>query len=214
MITEKGTMQTEVIFNDAREERYLLRKIWDKTKPKVSLLMIQAGAANAVDIDMTCLYCIRNLNLLGYGGFDVLNISSKIETKLSTKDAITLSAANVEQILKSASMAKKFIICWGKIGENNAKVKAVQRQILEHLQPFEDKLHVIASPAGGTGFHPLAPQIRFEWIIEKFVRPSYLQAIPEAEIDKNVQHKPLEQPDSDTEKTHKTTSNSDNVQKG
>jgi len=64
MITEKGTMHTEVLFNDTKTERYLLRKIWDKSKPTVSLLMINAGAANSVDIDMTAHYCIRNLHAL------------------------------------------------------------------------------------------------------------------------------------------------------
>ena len=99
MITEKGTMTTEVIYNDTKTERYRLTKIWKPDK-HVSLLMIQAGSANEVVIDMTNLYCIRNLHALGYGGFDILNISSVIAERLDAKE-LTLSETNVQEIINS-----------------------------------------------------------------------------------------------------------------
>ena len=51
MLTEKGTMRTEVIFSDDKTERYLLRKIWDEEKPKVCLIMTNPSSADVVNID-------------------------------------------------------------------------------------------------------------------------------------------------------------------
>jgi hypothetical protein len=191
MLTEKGMLHTEVIFNDTKTERYLLRKVWDEDKPLVSLLMINAGMANVVSIDMTVHYCIRNLHNLGcYGGFDVLNMSSKISAKLDTKSDLILTDDNLKQILSSAQATDKFIICWGRVGENNSKVRALQRKILTHLAPYKDKLYSIASTSGEFGFHPIAPQIRFEWILTKFVCPEYLEERPEDKIKAGVKNKP------------------------
>gem|GEM_PF-5474348 len=137
---------------------------------------------------------------------------------MDTKEKLVLNSTNLEQILKSVKYSEKFIICWGKIGENNSKVRAVQREILDHLQAYEDKLHVISSPVGGTGFHPIAPQIRFEWIIERFVCPEYLQVKPEAKSGEKVADEPsktapsespidpTKPPKSKADKTQKSTS--------
>jgi hypothetical protein len=36
---------------------------------------------------------------------------------------------------------------------------------------FRDKLYEIADAEGRSGFHPLAPQIRFSWILKKYEVP-------------------------------------------
>jgi len=175
MVTEHGMMITEVVFNDNKTERYLLRKVWDENKPLVTLIMTNPSSANAVTIDMTVHYCICNLYKLGYGGVDILNMISVILPKIDTKSNIALSNDNMEYILKSAETSDKVIIAWGKIGENNKKIRAIQLQVLEQLKPFQEKLYLIASDIGDTGFHPLAPQIRFDWFLEDFVMPEYLK---------------------------------------
>ena len=52
--------------------------------------------------------------------------------------------------------------------ENNKKVRELQESLLETLRPFREKLYIIASNNGEDGFHPLAPQIRFSWVLKKF----------------------------------------------
>ena len=53
------------------------------------------------------------------------------------------------------------------------KVRAVQDKLLEMLRPFKDKLFCIASSEDGdSGFHPLAPQIRFHWVLKVFTLPA------------------------------------------
>ena len=86
---------------------------------------------------------------------------------------------NIQQILKSAEKADNVIIAWGKLGENNKKIKAIQDNVFDRLKPYQDKLYIIASDTGEFGFHPLAPQIRFTWVLAEFV-------IPEKKEDKQL----------------------------
>lgn len=203
MLTEQGVMTTEVIFNDYKTERYLLRKIWDEDKPLVSLIMTNPSSANAVTIDMTVHYSISNLYKLGYGGVDILNMTSNISPKIDTKNDISLTATNVEHILKSAEKSDKVIIAWGKIGENVKKIKQVQLQLLDKLKPFQDKMYMIASKSGESAFHPLAPQIRFDWVLKKFVMPDYLNAVTADRPENQAQSKPDEILEGEPGKTAK-----------
>ena len=137
MLTEKGTLNTEVIFNERKTERYLLRKVWDESKPIVSLIMTNPSIADVVSVDMTTLYVINNLYRLDeYGGVDILNMTSQITSKVDTKNGITLSDTNAEYILKSAETSDKVILAFGRIGENNKKIRLVQMKLIEKLQPL------------------------------------------------------------------------------
>jgi len=211
MLTEKGTMRTEVIFSDDKTERYLLRKIWDEEKPIVCLIMTNPSSADVVNIDFTVLYSISNLYKLGYGGVDILNMTSEITTKLDTKNGISLNDTNVDFILKSAEVNDKVILAWGKIGETHKKIRRVQRDLLEKLKPYADKLFMIESDHADHGYHPLAPQARFHWEIVPFILPEYLQEKKEAVPGHSTQDEPNEplneeseeQPEDEPEKQGK-----------
>ena len=203
MLTEQGIMKTEVIFNDYKTERYLLRKVWDEDKPLVSLIMTNPSSANVVTIDMTVHYCISNLYKLGYGGVDILNMTSSVSSKIDTKSDISLTETNVNQILMSAEKSDKVIIAWGKIGENVKKIKQIQLQLLDKLKPFQEKMYMIASTSGDSAFHPLAPQIRFDWVLEKFVLPDYLKAMLEDNPVSKAPDKPDEALEGEIGKTVK-----------
>jgi hypothetical protein len=200
MITEKGVLHTEVIFNDNKTERFLLKKVWDESKPIVSLVMLNPSSSNALTIDFTTLYAMSNLCNIGYGGLEVTNLTSKITTKLDTKNDIALSAENVEYILKSAEVSDKVILCWGKCGENNKKISALQKKLLDKLTPYEGKLFEIANEKGEHGFHPLAPQIRFHWELIPFVRPEYLQEKTEESLTESAGNEPQETSQGNSEK--------------
>jgi len=189
MLTEKGTLNTEVIFNESKTERYLLRKVWDD-KPIVSLIMTNPSIADVVSVDMTTLYVINNLYRLGeYGGVDILNMTSQITSKVDTKNGITLSDVNAEYILKSCETSDKVILAFGRIGENSKKIRHVIMKLLDTLTPFQDKLYMIASDAGDCLFHPLAPQVRFSWHLIPFVPPEYLQEKPESKPENQASDK-------------------------
>lgn len=170
MLTEKAILKTETVFSEDRHHRYLLRKEWDTKKPKATIIMTNPSSADLMTMDYTTLYIMNNVVRLDFGSIDIVNMVSKITTRLDVKNDIDakMDKENTDFIIKSAEKADKVIIAWGKLGENNKKVRGLQESILESLKPFRDKLYIIASNKGEDGFHPLAPQIRFSWVLKKF----------------------------------------------
>ena len=182
MITDKLTLRTETVFSEDRSRRYLLRKEWDSKKPKATIIMTNPSAADLVAIDYTTLYILNNISKLDFGSVDIVNLSSKVTIKLNAKlDLdIEIEKENAEFILKSAEKSDKIIIAWGKISENNQRVRMAQDNLLKLLEPFKDKLCCIAeSENGECGFHPLAPQIRFEWVFRDFIPPKNKEVVKE-----------------------------------
>jgi hypothetical protein len=182
MQTEKATVKTEAIFSEDRRHRYLLRKEWEAKKPRATIIMTNPSTADMLTLDYTTRYIMNNIVKLDFGSIDIVNLTSKMTLKLDVpKDLdIKLDDENIDYIIKSAEKSEKIIIAWGKIGENNKKVRDAQDCLLEHLKPFKDKLCVIANENGGSGFHPLAPQIRFSWALKKYEPPKIPGVKPEA----------------------------------
>ena len=190
MLTEKVLLKTETIFSDDRLNRYLLRKEWDTKKPKATIIMTNPSAADLMTMDYTTLYILNNISKLDFGAVDIVNLSSKITIKLNANEDLgtEIEKENAEFILKSAEKSDKIIIAWGKIGDNNKKVRMIQDKLLAILKPFKDKLFCIASSEDGdSGFHPLAPQICFQWVLKAFTP----QILPEqTEKNKAANNKP------------------------
>jgi hypothetical protein len=173
MQTDKAVVKTEAVFSEDRRHRYLLRKEWDTKKSKATIIMTNPSSADMLTMDYTTLYIMNNIVKLDFGAIDIVNLTSKMTTKLNVKDDldVKIDAENIDFIVKSAEKSDRVIIAWGKLGENNKKVRDAQNYLIEYLKPFKDKLCVIASEDGSSGFHPLAPQIRFSWILEKYEAP-------------------------------------------
>jgi hypothetical protein len=183
-MVETGIMKTEIVYSEDKTRRYRLTKIWDEKKPRAMVLMTNAGTADVVSIDYTTLYTVRNLNAIGFGSVDMLNMSSIITVKLEIPKhgEIVEESENITHILSTAEKADKVLIAWGKLGENNKKVKGLQSKILEKLRPFADKLHGITNDIESDEFyHPLAPQIRAEWVLKPLKLFEPPQAEPTAE---------------------------------
>jgi hypothetical protein len=177
MHTEKAVMKTEAIFSDDRKHRYLLRKEWDAKKPKATVIMTNPSTADMLTMDYTTMYILNNLTKLDFGSVDIVNMVSQTTTKLKVGgDFASLAGEeNIGFIVKSAKESDKVIIAWGKLGENNKKVRDVQKTLLDKLTPYRDKLFEIGNGKGESGFHPLAPQIRFVWVLKKFDIPGVQQ---------------------------------------
>ncbi len=171
LISEKIIIKTEVTFSEDKKHRYLLRKEWNKTKKKAMVIMINPSSADEVLIDHTTMYVVNNLSKIGFGSADMVNIFSKIDTKISTKDGVEglVGEENDIQISNSAAKVDNIIIVWGKAGENNNKVYNRQKEVIEILKPYIEKIYVIEDEKGNTGFHPLAPQIDKNWELKRLI---------------------------------------------
>jgi hypothetical protein len=180
MQTDKATVKTEAVFSEDRRHRYLLRKEWETKKPKATIIMTNPSTADMLTMDYTTLYIMNNVVKLDFGAIDIVNLVSKMTTKLNVKEDLDMKAEteNIDHIVKSAEKADKIIIAWGKLGENNKAVRDAQDTLISHLKPFKEKLYVIADNNGAFGFHPLAPQIRFSWVLQKYEEPKAPEVKP------------------------------------
>lgn len=170
MITEKSIIKTEVKFSEDKKYRYLLRKEWDTKKKKAMVIMINPSSANDISMDFTTLYTINNLQKLDYGSVDILNIYPKVTNKLKLTEVDSNELEVNDQLISEvAEKVDSIIIAWGKRGNNSKKIDERQKQILEKLSSHKDKIYIISDENGNIGFHPLAPQIRFTWILNNLI---------------------------------------------
>lgn len=161
-ITEKSTIKTEVVFSDDRKHRFLLRKEWDRSKKKATVIMVNPSYADAMLFDQTTMYVVNNLHRLDFGGVDIVNVFSSLDGKPSVNEHI--EKENLECILASAAKADTIIIAWGKAGDASKAVLRQQEYMMKQLEPFRDKLMTL-------GFHPLAPRMRAQWELKKINAP-------------------------------------------
>lgn len=169
MITEKDTIKCEAIFNDEHTHRYLWSRVWDKDKPTVAIIMLNPCQSDNIITDTTTSLVVNNVARLGeFGGVEILNLFSKLTSKLSFKetDEELNDKENDSYILKSVEACSKTIIAWGKASNSNAKIEERSVQIINMLKKHKEKLYMI-SDGVRVGLHPLTPTIRSKWILEK-----------------------------------------------
>ena len=173
MITEKDTIKCESIFNDDRTHRYLWKRVWDKDKPLISVIMLNPSQADNIITDTTTYLVVNNVANLGeYGGVEVLNLYSKLTTKLrfSESDDELNCEENDSCILKSVESTSKTILAWGKAANTNVRIEERAIEVLNMIKEYKDKLYVL-SDGERNGLHPLTPSIRSQWALEKCTIP-------------------------------------------
>ena len=165
---EKTTIiKSKALFSDDGQHRFLLRKEWDKNKKSAMIIMINPNTADTVNMDMTTVLTINNLNKLGFGSVSIVNLYSRIMEKLSLRfnsDEDLLESDTDRIIEQYASMSDAIIIAWGCVGNNSQRVRERQSELLELLKNHANKLYKI----GEEGFHPLTPAVRNLWELEPY----------------------------------------------
>ena len=171
MITQRMSLRTEVLYSDDLTHRYLMRKEWDKNKPKATIIMINQSSATEIEIDQTTMNVINNLNRLGYGAVDITNLCSLISPKISYRLSIEelVHEENDIQIEKSCLKSDCVIIAWGSFGEGSRKMMQRQEELLQKLSPFQDKMYVICDAYRSIPMHPLCPRVKNQWRLVKRV---------------------------------------------
>ena len=178
MKTETAVIKSKAIFSDNREHRLLLCKEWDKNKPKATIILINPNTADTLNIDNTTMLIINNLNQLGFGSADIVNMYSRIALKLYFRfnsDDDLLDSENDEIILKSAEKSDRIIVAWGSVGNNSQRVKDRQKSILEMLADYNDKICIITDGETIKGYHPLTPKVRESWILKPYSINKFLK---------------------------------------
>ena len=169
MITEKDTIKCEAIFSDDRTHRFLWKRVWDKDKPIISVIALNPCHSDNIVTDTTTSLIVNNVAKLSeYGGVEILNLYSKLTSKLSFKesDEDLNNEENDSFILKSVASSSKTILAWGKASANNSRIEERALEVINLLLPHKDKLYMI-SDGVRLGLHPLTPSVRGKWILEK-----------------------------------------------
>jgi hypothetical protein len=167
MKTETTQIKSKALFSDDGLHRLLLRKEWDKNKKTAMIITINSNTADTLNMDLTTMLVINNLNKLGFGSVNIVNLYSKIMPKLSLRfnsDNDLIDSETDTIIEQYATMSNAIIIAWGSIGNNSQRVRDRQTELLEMLSKHENKLYQI----GKNGYHPLTPAVRNEWELEPY----------------------------------------------
>ena len=157
--TTKSTIKTEVIYDDDKNNKYLIRKEWDKNKKKALIIMKNAGQADEVVQDHTTMFVINNLTRLGYGVVDIVNLFPTIEGK-ENKESVT---DNLKCIQEAVVRADDVIIAVGKGAEKIKKSVERLNMILAILLDKKANILQIEANFGRKGFHPLYPALKYQW---------------------------------------------------
>lgn len=167
MKTETAIIKSKALFSDDKQYRLLLHKEWDKNKKTAMIIMINPNTADTLNMDLTTMLVINNLNELGFGSVNIVNLYSRIMLKLSLRfnsDDDLIDSETDAIIEQYAAVSDAVIIAWGSIGKNSQRVRERQKNILELLEPYANKLYQI----GEEGYHPLTPAVRNEWELEPY----------------------------------------------
>ena len=167
MLEEVNVLKCKAIFSDDKTHRLLLRKEWDKDKPNAMIITINPNTADTLNYDITTMLIINNLSALGFGSVSIVNLYSCITEKLRLRfnsDEDLIHSDTDKIIEQYAAMSDSIIIAWGSIGRNTQRVCERQKDLLTRLSVHINKMYKI----GIEGFHPLAPSVRNEWVLEPF----------------------------------------------
>lgn len=145
--------KTGAIFSDCRKYRFLIWRIWDKTKLPVAFLMLNPSTADEVKNDPTVERCERRARSMGAGGLFVLNIfalrSTDPKALYSADDPV--GEGNDASILNWCFSVSMVICAWGKHGNfKNRGAFVISLLKKSGIKPF-----CLALNKDGTPKHPL-----------------------------------------------------------
>ena len=159
MNTITTVLTTEAVFNQANTKRYLLKKSWNESLPKLAIIMLAPSIASGIELDSTTSLVLNNASALGFGSVSIVNLFATIGTNLNELEPE--DPENLDAIL-SAVQATDVVIYAPGVGK--AKLQVFQeraKQVLEALRPYESKLKCLTSPSGKPNLHPLCPAARY-----------------------------------------------------
>ena len=160
MKTVVTELRTEATYSDNGEKRYLLRKTWDDSLPKLAVVMLCAGSAGTVELDTTTQLVLNNASRLGYGSVAIVNLFATLND-FALKQSQGEDAENLNVIIQEAAAAEKVVYAPGTGKAKNKLFMEVQEQVLTALRPYEDKLCCLCDEKGGSRLqHPLSPRVR------------------------------------------------------
>jgi len=162
VLIEETTIRITATFNEERTHRYMLRRVWDESKPSAVILMSNASTADIIRGDLTSMLVQNNLADLGYGAVTCVNLFSLMCQKLDLSGNIgdLTDDENTRQILEAVKESDITIIGIGSVARTYKRVALYQNRLFNQLRQYQSKIHAISAPDGTEGLHPLSAKLR------------------------------------------------------
>ena len=187
-------LTTDAIFSDDASKRYRLTKTWDPKKPRLAIIMMSPSEASGIALDTTTMLVLNNTTRMGYGGVTIVNLFATLND-FNLKQAEVTDEENLQAIVAAAKDADLVIYAAGVGKGTNKLFQARQKQVLEALQPMENKLFCLCNKQGGARLqHPLSPAVRTWELSPLKVKELLPQEDPPTELPKKGKKKTDKEP--------------------
>lgn len=167
METFKITLETEAIFSDDQQHRYLLKKTWDNEKQTITIITMYPHYDGILNIDLTTQLIMNKVSEMdAFGSIHFVNLYSNITTPINLKHLENAYDKHTDiQIMKAVKESDEVILAWGAYAKK-AVVETRVNEILEMLKPHKKKVKQLMNPATNEIMHPLNPKARHKWILK------------------------------------------------
>lgn len=161
------TLETEAIFSDDNQHRYLLKKTWDKDKKIISVITCYPNFEGTKKLDLTTqLIMNKVVEMDEFGSIHFVNLYSNITTPINIKHLENSHDKHTDiQIMKAVKESDEVILAWGAYAKK-AYVESRVNEVLEMLKPHKKKVKQLINPATNEIIHPLNPKARQKWVVK------------------------------------------------
>lgn len=140
----------------------------------VTVVMLNPCADNLLISDLSSVLVTNNIaRFEKYGGVNIVNLFSLLTPKLHLRgnvDEEINALENDDFIKKAVDESAIVVLAWGKAADSNQYIADRAVEVINMLKDHKDKLYVITD-GERNGLHPLTPQIRNYWELEKVTLP-------------------------------------------
>ncbi|HDJ3537994.1 TPA: DUF1643 domain-containing protein [Staphylococcus aureus] len=167
MNTIKSTINTEAIFSDDEQHRYLLKKTWDEKKPACTVITMYPHLDGVLSLDLTTVLILNQLaNTEQYGAVYLVNLFSNIRTPENLKHIKNPYDEHTDiHLMKAISESDTVILAYGVYAKRPVVIDRVE-QVMEMLKPHKKKVKKLINPVTNEIMHPLNPKARQKWILK------------------------------------------------
>ncbi len=146
-------IERDAVISDCGRYRYLLRRVWNYDRPRALLVMLNPSTADAEVDDPTIRSCVRLLDVLAYGSFEVVNLYGWRATdpkELAKVDA-RIGPDN-DRIMEGAIHRCDITVCaWG--AHRDAADRG--RRVAEKIMAIRPAVFCFGKTKAGHPRHPL-----------------------------------------------------------
>ncbi|CAC6975676.1 DUF1643 domain-containing protein [Staphylococcus aureus] len=162
------TLETEAIFSDDKQHRYLLKKTWDSEKQTLTIITMYPHYDGIINIDLTTQLIMNKVSEMdAFGSIYFVNLYSNITTPINLKHLEENAYDNHTniQIMKAVKESDEVILAWGAYAKKPV-VEARVNEVLEMLKPHKKKVKKLTNPVTNEIMHPLNPKARQKWTLK------------------------------------------------